>query len=209
MVRITGCCLVFLLVFSPALQANIYLEKSKQGQIKLTDEPQGEKYKLILQSALPEEVELPDTEQLQEIIKSAADEYSLPKSLIYAVIRIESDGDEKAKSHAGARGLMQLMPATAKAMGVEDIYDSRENIFGGTRYLKKMLNRYDGDLSRALAAYNAGPGKVDKHDGIPPITETKHFVKKTRRAFKKFRKKSDIIYTYRDDRGVVHVTNIH
>ncbi len=201
---------IFLVSVSP-VRAAIYLKKSSQGKIKLTDDPEEntEEYKLIVRSALPEKVELPPVKKLEEIIKSSAEKFSLPRSLIYAVMRIESDGKKKAKSEAGARGLMQLMPETARAMGVENIYDPRENIFGGSRYLKKMLSRYKGDLKLALAAYNAGPGAVDKHDGIPPFKETKVFVKKTRRAFKKFRDKSDIIYTYRDERGIIHVTNIH
>lgn len=114
----------------------------------------------------------------QEIIKKAAELYNLPEKLIKSVIKHESNFNPDAMSHAGATGLMQLMPSTARGLGVKNILDPFENVMGGSKYLRQMLDRYDGNISLALAAYNAGPGNVDKHGGIPPFTETQNYVKK-------------------------------
>ncbi len=101
----------------------------------------------------------------------------VPPALVKAVIAAESMFDSEAVSHAGAQGLMQLMPETARALGVDDPFRPDENVRGGTEYLRAMLDRY-GDFSRALAAYNAGPTAVDRHQGVPPYRETRDYVRR-------------------------------
>jgi len=115
---------------------------------------------------------------IQRIIDDVAKKYQMSADLINAVIKVESNFDPHAVSSQGAKGLMQLMPSTAKDLGVRNIFDIRDNIEGGARYLKEMLEQFGGKLELALAAYNAGPGAVAKHNGVPPYSETRQYVKK-------------------------------
>jgi len=115
--------------------------------------------------------------QIESWVNEASQTFGVDKKLIKAVIRQESAGNSLAHSDKGAKGLMQLMDSTAKDMGVIDSYNGRQNVIGGTKYLKQMLMRFNGDESKALAAYNAGPGAVEQYGGIPPYEETKNYVK--------------------------------
>lgn len=117
------------------------------------------------------------TESMDDIFKEAANRYGISEDLLKAVAKVESNFNANAVSSAGAQGVMQLMPATAKSLGVENSFDARENIMAGAKYLKSNLDKF-GDVSLALAAYNAGPGNVEKYDGIPPFSETQNYVKK-------------------------------
>jgi soluble lytic murein transglycosylase-like protein len=119
-----------------------------------------------------------EADNIQEAIQRAAARYDVPSDLIHSLIRCESNFKADAVSPAGAQGLMQLMPATARDLGVSDPFDIQQNIDGGTRYLRQMLDRFEGKVEIALAAYNAGPGTVSRYGGIPPYQETQTYVKK-------------------------------
>lgn len=125
---------------------------------------------------------LPTPAELAPIVKQAAEYYSLPEALVWAVMKIESGFNPTVVSHAGAQGLMQLMPGTAGDMGVTDPFDPTQSIFGGARYLRMLANRFDGDLVLTLSGYHAGGGAVDSVGGIP-YTQTAEYVRMVLNAY--------------------------
>lgn len=159
---------------APAL-ADIYRYQDENGVWHYTNIKNDARYRLYIKS--PEERAAEYIEKYTEIIDQASDMFDVEPSLIKAVIKAESGFNHKAVSHKGAQGLMQLMPATADLLRVNDPFDPMENIFGGTRYLRKMLDRF-GHMELAVAAYNAGPEAVKSHNGIPPYQETRTFVQR-------------------------------
>ncbi len=126
-----------------------------------------------------------DRDQIEQMIDRVAEKVKLAPELIRAVVAVESSYDPTAVSHAGAQGLMQLMPATAADLGVKDSFDPLENITGGSRYLSRLLNKYNGDLDRALAAYNWGQGNVDRHGLEKMPTETRNYLVKVKQLLDK------------------------
>lgn len=122
-------------------------------------------------------------EGMGSLLSQAENDTGLPTSLLQSVIRQESGFNPSAVSPKGAEGLMQLMPSTARSLGVENSMDPEQNVNGGSRYLASMLERYDGDVVKALAAYNAGPGNVEKAGGVPDFKETKNYIDKIVRSY--------------------------
>ncbi len=126
----------------------------------------------------------------RELIEAAAARYNVDADLITSVIAVESNFDPKALSRKNARGLMQLLPETAARLGVQDIYDPQENINAGTRYLRELLEKYNNNLTLALAAYNAGPDRVEQYGRVPPFTETLSYVRRVKRGYDKSKSKA-------------------
>ncbi len=122
--------------------------------------------------------------EIDDMIEAHARAKSLDPALVHAVVTVESSYDPSARSRKGAMGLMQLMPATASSLGVDNPYDPEQNLRGGTAYLRRMLDRFGGNPELALAAYNAGPEAVDRHGGLPPYPETHDYVDRVMRLFR-------------------------
>ena len=150
--------------------------------------PQGT-HSLSLASSEMGVAELANRQKIEVMIREVSARYNVDPALIRAVIETESNWNSSAISRKGALGLMQLVPGTARQLGVNNAFDPRQNLDGGVRYLHTLLERYNGDLDRALAAYNAGPGAVDRARGIPQFRETREYVRKVTDSY--FRPGSD------------------
>ena len=169
---------VFLMLSSQPLQADIYKYIDSKGVLHFTNMPISSGYQLyIREKPVRNEYLDPDT-RFDPYISEASKRYGIDFSLIKALIKVESDFNPKAVSRKGARGLMQLMPKTAQDLGVRDVFDPTQNVEGGARYLRDLLDLHGQDLSLALAAYNAGPTAVARYGGIPPYPETEDYVRK-------------------------------
>ncbi|MBE0616533.1 MAG: lytic transglycosylase domain-containing protein [Proteobacteria bacterium] len=165
-----GAVLASLLVGGTAA-GDIYAARQPDGTVSYTDSPTAPDYSVLVREAPPV---LP----WRDVAQHEAERYGLDPRLVRAVIYVESGEDPRAVSPKGAQGLMQLMPGTAEELGVGNAFRPRENIQGGVGYLATLLQRFAGSLELALAAYNAGPGAVQKYGGIPPYPETRAYVKK-------------------------------
>lgn len=162
-------------------RADIYKYEDADGVIHLTNVPSNPKAKYVMlvrekRILFPRQINIRDYDK---IITQAAAKFNLDAALIKAVIKAESNFNHKAVSRAGAKGLMQLMPQTASSLNVDDVFHPGNNIEGGARYLRYLLNLYRGNLTLALAAYNAGEGAVAKYNyGVPPYRETQNYVRR-------------------------------
>ena len=174
---------------SNIVYADIYKYEDNDGVLHLTNVPSIPKAKYVL--VLKEKRILfqsdIDVNRYDQIIKRASDKFRIDSALIKAIIKAESNFNHNAVSRVGARGLMQLMPATASALQVEDAFHPENNIEGGARYLRYLLNNYRGNISLTLAAYNAGEGTVAKYNNnVPPFRETQNYIKRVLNYYRDF-----------------------
>jgi soluble lytic murein transglycosylase len=178
------------LVFScvTSVFADVYAYKDANGVITFTNVPNHSGYRRILRDRNgPVSIGSLVTGSFDDLILTASGRHNIDAHLIRAVIKAESDFNSSARSHKGAMGLMQLMPDTARLYNVSDAYDPGENVEGGARHLRMLLDRYQGDVELSLAAYNAGSGAVEKHGGIPPFVETREYVRRVLRFYDSYR----------------------
>ena len=177
---IIPCGLMVALVSSP-VQADIYRWVDSEGTMHFTNVPTSAQYEVYIREAIPKGIH--PSNHFDRHIQEAAQQFDVPVSLVKAIIKAESDFDPNAVSHAGAQGLMQLMPETARDLGVSNSFDPRENILAGVRYFKGLLEQFHGSIPLALAAYNAGPNRIGPLREVPRIEETERFVRRVMEYF--------------------------
>jgi hypothetical protein len=208
---VTGRAALLLSLFilaAPSLRAEYVVLRSGQRLAVTGYQLLGDKYRLQMAGGSveiaakevvaiePEEVFTPPPAKpiikppYRELVEAAAARYSVDADLITSVIAVESNFDQNAVSPKNARGLMQLLPETAARLGVQNIYDPQENIDAGTRYLRELLQKYNNDLVLALAAYNAGPERVQQYGRVPPFAETISYVRRVKRSYEKSKSKA-------------------
>jgi len=178
--------ITLILLFSASIcKGDIYRFKDKNGVWHFTNVKDDARYRLYIKTkrGTPKAY----IKKYEGIIQQAGKEFYVEPSLIKAIIKAESDFDHQAVSHKGAQGLMQLMPDTANELQVQDPFDPEENIYGGTRYLSRLLKRFGNNIQLAVAAYNAGPELVEQAGGIPPVPETRRFVARVMKYYSQFK----------------------
>ncbi len=192
--RLVLFIVLILTLSSSATWASIYVCREKSGAMNFTNAPTGSNCRPF---ALTESISYQspshkagDPTMYDLEIRRVGRLYQVDPPLIKAVIQAESDFDHRAVSSRGAQGLMQLMPETARELQVDNPFNPRENIDGGTRYLRQMLDNFNGDLTLSLAAYNAGPGLVSRTGGVPQIPETVQYVNKVLKQYKEYKRQS-------------------
>ena len=211
--RALFCLSLFAFILPVGLQAeNIVAVQDEEGRtVYVNIVKAGSRgtstYKIVLRP-------IPDP-KIGALVKSVSKAHQMDPKLVQAVIQVESDYNPNAVSRKGAQGLMQLIPSTARAYGVKDPFDPKQNIEGGVKHLKDLMDNYKGDLRLTLAGYNAGMGAVARYGDIPPYRETQRYVRKVMELYggenkqtaRNFRRPADEIHRYVDERGVVHFTN--
>ncbi len=186
--RLAGLILVVLAFAVPAARADIYMYRDANGVMHFTNTPVSTKYRIYVRSSRPRLRPSPGGRQYDRIIQDASQRYGVDFSLLKAIIRAESSFNPVAVSRKGARGLMQIMPENFNSLEIRDPFDPRQNIMGGARYFRTLLDRYQGKVALTLAAYNAGPTAVDRYQRIPPFVETQDYVEKVLRYYRYYKR---------------------
>jgi len=198
----------------PAFASSLYRLVDEDGVTHFTNAPTDPRFRRIgaLSGTAQGWLRLPEAvrSRFGEEIREVAARHGVAADLVEAVIRVESAFNPRAVSNKGAQGLMQLMPRTASSLGVRNAFDPRENIDGGVRHLRYLLDRYPGNVPLALAAYNAGEKAVDHYGGIPPYAETQQYVQKILGAggAGSSRGVRNVVYRYTETDGTITLTNI-
>jgi soluble lytic murein transglycosylase-like protein len=196
-------CLFVLLAFSLEAEGDIYSYTDGDGVVHLTNirpaGPQGRRAKVVMRTPprraarrsvtpiMPRDRDPSRFTRFDAHIREASQLYAIPEALIRAVMQVESNYDPRVVSHCGAQGLMQLMPATGRRMGVQNPFDPRQNILGGTRYLRYLANLFGGDLVLTIAGYHAGEAAVTRYRGVPPYQTTQRYVPTVLRHYYRYR----------------------
>jgi len=182
--------LALVLVMPPAVPAHIYKYIDAEGVVHFTNTPTTQGFVLYMreENRWQKKRGKPAPRVYDPIIRKAGRAYGVEAALIKAVIKAESDFNPRAVSKKGARGLMQIMPENDRALNISNPFDPSQNIMGGTRYLSRLLTRYDRKLELALAAYNAGPTAVDRYRRVPPFKETQAYVEKVIALFERYKR---------------------
>lgn len=195
-------------VWSGQARGEIYQFIDEGGVVHFSNVPTDPRFRQIRK---PAPVIPLRPEEIHDTILSASRQYRVDPALVKAVIKVESDFDPRAVSVAGAMGLMQLMPATASTLQVQNPFNPTENISGGVKLLSYLLDRFDGDLTLALAAYHAGEKRVDLYHSVPPIEKTHRYIQKVLSAYKTYRGKEasrKSVYKVFSPNGRVIYTNV-
>ena len=184
----TSIFVVWTLFVIPYAQADIYLYIDSEGVLHFTNTPTSSNYKVYMRETPMRPKAWRPIQNYDDVINEAARENGLSSSLLKALIHVESYFNPRAVSKKGALGLMQIMPQNLELLDISDPFDPWENIMGGARYLKAMIERFNGQLPLALAAYNAGPGAVEQYRTIPPFPETQRYIQKVLHYYRLFQK---------------------
>ena len=187
--RLISCAGLIAIFFLSNAEADIFRFRDKEGVWHFSNSRSDARYRLYIRTrGIGGKQYL---KEYEDVIRKAAEQFGIEANLIKAVIKAESSFDPDAISESGAQGLMQLMPDTANDMKVDDPFDPEKNIFGGTRYLSLLLQRFNQDKRLAIAAYNVGPTTVTKHNAVPPIPQTRRFVEKVMKFYREFNEKTN------------------
>jgi soluble lytic murein transglycosylase len=181
--------MVMVLLSSAPLRADIYMYVDRDGVVHFTNAPTASEndYRVYVKEKKVYSSQIYSPQSFEDYIRQASDRYGIAFSLLKAIIKAESDFNPRAVSKKGAMGLMQIMPENIKAMNISNPFDPLENILGGARYFREMLDRFEGHLSLSLAAYNAGPTAVERYNNqIPPYKETENYIERVLKFYSSY-----------------------